>query len=75
MTKVQQSWKTFVNKGTKRVIPGLTAVKQSMFASSEANAAKVGVTNSGRGMTNYGERKKHRFDGSIVGGEDNSDDD
>lgn len=72
MTKVQQSWKSFVNKGAKKAIPGLTATKQSMFASSEANAAKVGVTNSGRGMTNYGERKKHRFDGTIVGDDNDS---
>jgi hypothetical protein len=37
------------------------AKKQSMFASSDANAAKVGVVNSGKGMTSYGDRKKHKF--------------
>ncbi len=37
-------------------------VKKSMFESSEDVHAKVGVVNSGKGMTNYQERKKHKFE-------------
>jgi survival of motor neuron-related-splicing factor 30 len=65
--KVQQTWKKFVDKGTKRSITGIT--KKSMFESSEDIFAKVGVTGSGRGMTTFQERKKHKFD-SVGDGED-----
>jgi len=37
-----------------------------MFASTEFNAGKVGVLNSGKGMTSYGERKKYKFDKDEV---------
>lgn len=57
---VQQSWKKFVEKGTKRSMSGIS--KQSMFASSEDVTAKVGVVNSGKGMTTFQERKKHKFE-------------
>jgi hypothetical protein len=35
-----------------------------MFASTDFNEGKVGVVNSGKGMTTYGERKKFKFDSS-----------
>lgn len=35
--------------------------KQSMFASPEGVQGRVGVTGSGQGMTDYGQRKKHKF--------------
>lgn len=35
--------------------------KQSMFASPEGVEGRVGFTGSGQGMTDYSERKKHKF--------------
>lgn len=49
-----------MDKGTKRPFSGIN--KQSMFASSTEVAAKVGVVNSGKGMTTFQERKKHKFE-------------
>jgi hypothetical protein len=37
-------------------------VKSSQFSSTEEVAGKVGVVNSGRGMTDFQARKKHKFD-------------
>ena len=51
--------------GTKRNLTGLSAAtksKSSLFASPDAVDGKVGVTNSGKGMTSFIERKKHKFD-------------
>ena len=35
--------------------------KSSIFTTSEEAGAKVGVTNSGKGVTEYSQRKKHKF--------------
>jgi survival of motor neuron-related-splicing factor 30 len=35
--------------------------KQSMFASPDGVEGRVGFTGSGQGMTDYSERKKHKF--------------
>ena len=60
------AWKSFVNKkGTKKKktggLPGVTK-KQSMFSVAEGTTAKVGVVGSGKGMTEYGKKKRHEFD-------------
>jgi hypothetical protein len=64
---VQQSWQKFVQKGTsgsgKRALPGLSALKApSMFSSPDTVDGRVGVVNSGHHMTDYGDRKRHKFD-------------
>lgn len=70
---VQQSWQKFVQKGTgtstssssssKRPLPGLSALKApSMFSSPDTVDGRVGVVNSGHHMTDYGDRKRHKFD-------------
>jgi hypothetical protein len=35
--------------------------KSSMFASPDETEGKVGVTNSGKGLTDFASRKKHKF--------------
>lgn len=47
-----------------------------MFSSSDSSASKVGVVNSGKGMTQYGERKRFKFgDAGYEGhGSDEEDD-
>lgn len=55
----QQTWKSFVTKGSKRSLTGL--VKSSIFASSDTVDGKVGVVNSGKGLTDFAQRKKNRF--------------
>ena len=60
MKEAQNSWKKFVTKGTKRLDSGI--VKNSMFSSTEEVAGKVGVVNSGKKMTEFVARKKHKFD-------------
>eukprot|EP01034_Spumella_vulgaris_P023113 gene23113-29306_t len=57
---VQTTWQNFVTKGSKRSLTGLS--KSSQFASTSANEGKLGVVNSGKGMTTFVERKKHKFD-------------
>jgi hypothetical protein len=47
-------------QGTKRPDSGI--VKSSQFSSSEQVAGKVGVVNSGKGMTEFEARKRHKFD-------------
>jgi survival-of-motor-neuron-related-splicing factor 30 len=62
--QVAQSWQKFVVKNiksTKRALTGLPKTG-SMFASSDMVNARVGVVNSGKGMTTFVERKKHKFD-------------
>jgi survival of motor neuron-related-splicing factor 30 len=34
----------------------------SLFTSPDDVQGKVGVVNSGKGMTDFGQRKKHKFD-------------
>ena len=60
ITAVQQTWQKFVSKGTKKNSL-LLPKKTSMFASSDAVDAKIGVTNSGKGMSEFTQRKKHKF--------------
>lgn len=38
-----------------------TVGKASIFTTSEELGAKVGVTNSGKGVTEFLQRKKHKF--------------
>lgn len=53
-TKKQQSWQNFSKKkGSKK--------KKSIFATQDGAHAKVGVV-SGGSMTEYGERKRHKYD-------------
>jgi survival of motor neuron-related-splicing factor 30 len=59
MQETQQSWKKFINKGTKRSLTGVT--KSSIFATTEDVQGKVGVVNSGKGLTEFSQRKKHQF--------------
>jgi len=47
-------------QGSKRLDSGI--VKESMFSSTDEVAGKVGVVNSGKKMTDFGARKKHKFD-------------
>ena len=56
---VQQSWQKFVQKGAKKALVGI--VKKSQFETPEEFGSKVGVTNSGKGLTVVGERKKNKF--------------
>lgn len=51
---------TFLLQGSKRLDSGI--VKDSMFSSPDEVAGKVGVVNSGKKMTDFGARKKHKFD-------------
>lgn len=59
VTATQKTWQSFVNKSGKRALTGV--VKQSMFASPDVVEGKVGVTNSGLGMTDFERRKRHNF--------------
>ncbi len=54
----QQTWQKFVTKGAKRSLSGLT--KSSIFASPEEVDGKVGVVNSGKRLTEFAQRKKHK---------------
>jgi hypothetical protein len=47
-------------QGSKRSLSGLA--KSSQFATTSSLEGKLGVVNSGKGMTTFGERKKHKFD-------------
>lgn len=58
------SFIVILTKGTKskRPLAGMSALKhESMFASSTSVEARVGVVGSGQGMTDYGDRKRHKF--------------
>ena len=57
---VQHTWQKFLAK--KKPLAVKAAQKTSMFASSDAVDAKVGVIGSGKGITKVEyERKKHKF--------------
>lgn len=60
LKEVQNSWQKFRAKGSKRALEGLT--KQSMFAAPDKIEGKVGVTNSGKGMTEYIHAKRNKFE-------------
>lgn len=60
--EVQQSWQKFVSKGAKRPLLSGIGHKTSIFTSSDDSSSKIGVVNSGKGMTNYGDRKRFKHD-------------
>ncbi|PWN35364.1 uncharacterized protein FA14DRAFT_40575 [Meira miltonrushii] len=57
---VQNSWQKFAKKAEKK---GHMKKEKSMFKTPDDPLAKVGVIGAGRGMTQYGDRKKHMYDG------------
>ncbi|PLW11247.1 hypothetical protein PCANC_20312 [Puccinia coronata f. sp. avenae] len=60
----QKSWQSFAKKSVKKGvhIPGI--VGDSMFASPDNPFGKVGVVGSGKGMTQYGSKQRHKFNGN-----------
>ena len=54
----QTAWLSFKTKATKKKA-FLEPNKKSIFASADAIGSKVGVTNSGRGMTQFAKREKY----------------
>lgn len=60
----QKSWQSFAKKSVKKGvhIPGI--VGESMFASPDNPFGKVGVVGSGKGMTQYGTKQRHKFNGN-----------
>lgn len=60
----QKSWQSFAKKSVKKGvhIPGI--VGDSMFASPDNPFGKVGVVGSGKGMTQYGSKQRHKFNGT-----------
>lgn len=63
------AWKSFIGgKGAKTKSGFMTGRKKgSMFSVEEGSEAKVGVVGSGKGMTQYGKRKRHEFGGGGEG--------
>lgn len=61
--EVQKTWQNFVNKSSKKKSLSGPVIKKtsSLFKSSESVEGKVGVTNSGKAMTTFPERKKYTF--------------
>lgn len=59
----QSNWLQFQNKGAKRKVVGSMKQlrKNSIFESPDSVDGKVGVTGSGKGVTDYGDRKKFKF--------------
>jgi len=57
-TVVQQSWQKFVAKGSKKSLVGLKT--SSIFSTTDSVDSRVGVTGSGKGLTEVAERKKHK---------------
>lgn len=60
LNQTQQSWQSFNKKGIKKSMVGISK-KSSMFSSSDDVNSKVGVINSGKGVTDYSVRSKHQF--------------
>lgn len=57
----QASWQTFMKKSsTSKKVKGSVTTK-SMFASPEEVDGKVGVTGSGKGTTDFEQRKRYKF--------------
>ena len=68
-TQKADAWKSFqANKSGKKKAGFMTGRKKdSMFSVAEGEVkAKVGVTGSGKGMTEHGKRKKHDFNAADV---------
>lgn len=59
----KNTWLAFQNRGAKRKVVGSmkSVRKESIFTSPDSVDGKVGVTGSGKGITEYGERKKFKF--------------
>ncbi|KAJ8602035.1 hypothetical protein CTAYLR_002730 [Chrysophaeum taylorii] len=59
----KSTWQAFQSRGAKKKVLGsMKAVrKESIFVSPDTVDGKVGVTGSGKGITEYGERKKFKF--------------
>ncbi|CAH7668612.1 hypothetical protein BY996DRAFT_4582096 [Phakopsora pachyrhizi] len=62
----QKSWQSFAKKSVKKGvhIPGIAG--DSMFASPDNPLGKVGVVGSGKGMTQYGSKQRHKFTGNGI---------
>mmetsp|Transcript_44450 Transcript_44450/g.53775 ORF Transcript_44450/g.53775 Transcript_44450/m.53775 type:complete len:246 (+) Transcript_44450:104-841(+) len=57
----QKSWQSFITKGSKkRGTKRGVAKSDSIFRTEEGVHARVGVIGSGRGMTEFGERKRYK---------------
>ncbi len=56
----QQSWQSFAKNTKKLKGSALNLKSKSIFATSDAG--KVGVTGSGKGMTSFQHRNKHKYD-------------
>jgi survival of motor neuron-related-splicing factor 30 len=61
----QASWQTFVKKSSSKRVKGSVSGKvlgrDSMFASPDEVDGKVGVTGSGKGTTDFEQRKRYKF--------------
>lgn len=57
---VQQTWQKFVSK-KKPASGSLLTKKTSIFSTTDAAGGKVGVINSGKGVTEFVQRQKHKF--------------
>jgi survival-of-motor-neuron-related-splicing factor 30 len=75
------SWQKFISKkASTKAVSGFSTgkkTKKSMFATPDTVDGKVGVTNSGHGITESGDRKKFRIRGGedAHAGDDDDDDD
>jgi hypothetical protein len=74
--QAQQSWQSFVNKGAKRGLSGVkdVALGASIFKSSDDLGAKVGVVNSGKGVTAVAGRKRAKLGPGALGSAEDDDD-
>jgi hypothetical protein len=57
----QNAWLSFKNQAGKKRAVLMDPNKKSIFASHDALGSKIGVTNSGRGMTQFAKREKYIF--------------
>lgn len=57
----QQSWQKFAKKSEKKGIHIAGVSGTSIFKTPDNPLGRVGVTNSGKAMTPYGDRVKHKF--------------
>ncbi|KZW02606.1 hypothetical protein EXIGLDRAFT_732861 [Exidia glandulosa HHB12029] len=57
----QTSWQKFAKKAEKKGVHIAGTSGTSIFKTPDNPLGRVGVTNSGKGMTSYGDRVKHKF--------------
>lgn len=62
----KSSWQSFLN-GKRKRFKGLKKKKKSMFASPDTVDGRVGVVGSGRDMTTFKDRKRHKFERGSQG--------